>query len=181
MSDFFIGQVLPTAFNFAPRFFAQCNGQLLPIAQNQALFSLIGTQYGGNGINNFALPDLRSRTPVGFASSVDPGWQPSAVQIGEAAGSESVTLLGSNLPAHAHTMNASTASGDNRVPVGRIHATNVDTASPASLYGPATGSLVAQSALSVAPAGSGQPHSNLQPFATISFCIALSGIFPSRN
>ena len=85
MSEFFIGQIMMAGFSFAPKYFAQCNGQLLPINQNQALFSLLGTQYGGNGTTNFALPDLRSRTPVGFASSVDPGWQPPSVQIGQAA------------------------------------------------------------------------------------------------
>src|SRR5688572_32920819 len=98
MTEIFLGQILPAAFSFAPRYFAQCNGQLLPISQNQALFSLLGTQYGGNGQTNFALPDLRSRTPIGYASSVDSSWQPPAVQIGELGGSENVTLLNSNLP-----------------------------------------------------------------------------------
>jgi microcystin-dependent protein len=181
MADVFIGQVMLTGFSFAPKSFAQCNGQLLPINQNQALFALLGTQFGGNGTTNFALPDLRGRTPIGYASSVDPNWQPPGVQMGQVAGSESVTLLSSNLPAHTHTMNASTASGDNRVPINRVHATSVNSVTPASLYGPSSGSLVAQNPLSVAPAGGNQPHSNLQPYAAINFCIALAGIFPSRN
>ena len=104
MSEFFLGQVMMTGFNFAPKYWAQCNGQLLPIAQNQALFSLLGTQFGGDGINTFALPDLRSRTPTGYGSSVDSSWQPPAVQMGQAAGSENVTLLPSNLPARTTAM-----------------------------------------------------------------------------
>lgn len=181
MSEFFIGQVMVAGFDFAPRFFAQCNGQLLPINQNQALFSLLGTQYGGNGTTNFALPDLRGRTPIGYASSVDPGWQPPAVQIGQAAGVEAVTLLASNLPAHVHAVNASTANGDNRVPPNRVFATSVDGAAPPPLYAPASGPLVPLNPQSVGPSGGNQPHPNTQPYSTVNFCIALSGIFPSRN
>lgn len=181
MSEFFIGQIMMAGFNFAPKYWALCNGQMLPIAQNQALFSLLGTQYGGNGTTNFALPDLRSRTPVGYASSVDPSWQPPAVQIGEASGFENVTLSNANLPAHTHTMNASTANGDNRNAGGRLFATSTSTATPPNLYAGSTGSLVPQNAQTVAPAGGNQLHPNLQPYGVINFCIALSGIFPSRN
>ena len=92
MSEKYLGQIMMAGFGFAPRFMAQCNGQLLAINQNQALFSLLGIQYGGNGTTNFALPDLRSRTPIGYASSVDPSWQPPSVQIGQASGVENVTL-----------------------------------------------------------------------------------------
>jgi microcystin-dependent protein len=176
MSEFFIGQVMMAGFGFAPRFWAQCNGQLLPINQNQALFSLLGTQYGGNGTTNFALPDLRSRTPVGYASSVDPSWQPPSVQIGQASGVESVTLLSTNLPAHTHTANASTASGTTRNPSNASFA-----ATPVALHGPSSGPLVPLNPGTLAPAGSNQPHPNMQPYAAINFCIALSGIFPSRN
>lgn len=179
MSDFFIGQVMMTGFNFAPKFWAQCNGQLLPIAQNQALFSLLGTQFGGNGTTNFALPDLRGRSPVGYASSVDPAWQPPAVQIGQAAGAESVTLLSTNMPAHTHAVNASTTAGDNRIPSNRVYATN--TAAGQSLYAASTGPVVPLNSQTVAAAGGNQPHSNIQPYTTINFCIALQGIFPSRN
>lgn len=182
MSEFFIGQIMMAGFNFAPQYWALSNGQLLPINQNQALFSLLGTQYGGNGTTNFALPDLRSRTPIGYASSVDPAWQPPSVQIGQAAGVENVTLLSSNLPAHAHTVNATTANGDNRSASGRIFATAVNTGGTApSRYAPSTGALVPLNPQTVAPAGGNQPHPNLQPYSTINFCIALSGIFPSRN
>lgn len=181
MSEFFIGQIMMTGFNFAPKFWARCDGQLLPIAQNQALFSLLGTQYGGNGTTVFALPDLRSRTPVGSATSVDPAWNPPAVPIGQAAGVENVTLLSTNLPAHTHTANASTANGDNRNASGRLFATSISTATAPNLYAASTGPLVPQNPQSVAPAGGNQPHPNLQPYSVINFCIALNGIFPSRN
>ena len=176
MSEFFIGQVMMAGFNFAPRFWAQCNGQLLPINQNQALFSLLGTQYGGNGTTNFALPDLRSRTPIGYASSVDPGWQPPAVQIGQASGVENVTLLSTNLPAHSHTLNATTGNGTTRNPNNAVYAST-----SVLLHGPSTGPLVGQAASTIAPAGGNQPHPNLQPYSVLNFCVALAGIFPSRN
>jgi microcystin-dependent protein len=181
MSEFFIGQIMMAGFNFAPKFWALANGQLLPINQNQALFSLLGTQYGGNGTTNFALPDLRSRTPIGYASSVDPSWQPPSVQIGQASGVENVTLLSTNLPAHSHSMNASTANGDNRNASGRIFATSTSTGTPLNVYASSSGPLLPQNPQTVAPAGGNQPHPNLQPYSVINFCIALSGIFPSRN
>lgn len=181
MSEFFMGQIMMAGFNFAPKLWALSNGQLLPINQNQALFSLLGTQYGGNGTTNFALPDLRSRTPIGYASSVDPSWQPPSVQIGQASGVENVTLLSTNLPAHTHSMNASTASGDKQNAGTRLYATSTSTGTPPNLYGPSSGPLVPQNPQTVAPAGNNQPHPNLQPYSVINFCIALSGIFPSRN
>ena len=181
MSEFFIGQIMMAGFNFAPKFWALSNGQLLPINQNQALFSLLGTQYGGNGTTNFALPDLRSRTPIGYASSVDPSWQPPSVQIGQSSGVENVTLLSTNLPAHTHSMNASTTNGDNRIPTGRLFGTSTSTATAPNLYAASTGPLVPQNPQTMAPAGGNQPHPNLQPYSVINFCIALSGIFPSRN
>ena len=176
MSDFFIGQIMMAGFNFAPRYWAQCNGQLLPINQNQALFSLLGTQYGGNGTTNFALPDLRSRTPIGYASSVDPSWQPPSVQIGQASGVENVTLLSTNLPPHAHQVNASTNNGTTRNPGNALYATTT-----VPIHGPSNGSLVPLNPETLSPSGGNQPHPNLQPYSVINFCIALSGIFPSRN
>ena len=182
MSEFFIGQIMMAGFGFAPKFWAQCNGQLLPINQNQALFSLLGTQYGGNGTTNFALPDLRSRTPIGYASSVDPSWQPPSVQIGQSSGVENVTLLSTNLPAHTHAVNATTTNGNNRIPSNRVYATSVNTGAPAlPLYGPSNGPLVPLNPSTVVPSGGNQPHPNLQPYSVINFCIALSGIYPSRN
>lgn len=182
MSEFFIGQIMMAGFNFPPRFWALANGQLLPINQNAALFSLLGTQYGGNGTTNFALPDLRSRTPIGYASSVDPSWQPPSVQIGQASGVENVTLLSTNLPGHTHSVNASTANGDSRSAAGRVFATSTNASSPPpNLYAANTGAVVPLNSQSVGAAGGNQPHPNLQPYSVINFCIALSGIFPSRN
>lgn len=182
MSEFFIGQIMMAGFNFAPRSWALCNGQLLPIAQNQALFSLLGTQFGGNGTTNFALPDLRSRTPIGYASSVDPGWQPPSVQIGQTGGVENVTLLSTNLPAHTHAANASTTNGDNRIPINGVFATSNNSGGAAiSIYAASNGPVVPLNPATVAPAGGNQPHPNLQPYTTINFCIALQGVYPSRN
>lgn len=175
MSDYFIGQVMLAGFGFAPRGFAQCNGQLLPISQNQALFSLIGTQYGGDGITNFALPDLRSRTPVGYGPSADPSWQPANYVIGEPGGVEAVTLLQGNLPTHTHIVNATTAAGVARNPNNAIYG-----APSESIYGPA-GNVVPLAPTDVSATGSTQPHPNMQPFLTINFNIALAGIFPTRS
>lgn len=183
MSDFFIGQIMMTGFSFAPRSFAQCNGQLLPINQNQALFALLGTQFGGDGVATFALPDLRGRTPIGFAPSVDTGWHPPAVQMGQRGGGESVTLLSSNVPMHSHTMNASTAPGDNRNPRDQVFAASTNTApNPVlNLYAAANGPTVTLSGQTLANSGASLSHPNLQPYSTINFCIALMGIFPSRD
>lgn len=176
MSEFFIGQIMMAGFGFAPKFFAQCNGQLLPIQQNQALFSLLGTQFGGNGTVNFGLPDMRSRTPVGYGPSVDPAWQPPPVQMGEIGGVENVTLLGPNLPAHTHQLGATTADGNTKNPRNNLYGKTAE-----NLYGPAGGPLVPLNPQTVSPAGGNQPHPNLQPYSVINFCIALSGIYPSRN
>lgn len=181
MSEFFVGQIMLTGFGFAPKQFAQCNGQLLPIHQNTALFSLLGTYYGGNGSTNFALPDLRGRAATGFGSSADPAWSPAPFQLGQVGGSESVTLLPGNLPTHAHAMNASTNPGNSRIPAGRLFATSTNTTAPAALYGPADGTTVAQNAQTVGSAGGTQPHPNMQPYGVVNFCIALGGTFPSRN
>ena len=173
MSTPYIGEIRMFGFGRTPNGWQACDGSLLPIAQNQALFSLLGTQYGGNGITNFALPDLRSRTPVGYASSV---------QIGQSSGAENVTLLSTNLPSHTHSVNASTTAGDNRNPSTRVFATSTNTSpnAPVNMYAPSTGALVPLNAQTVSPTGGNQPHPNLQPYSVINFCIALSGIFPSR-
>ena len=182
MSEFFIGQIMMAGFGYAPKYFAQCNGQFLPINQNQALFSLLGTQYGGDGVTIFALPDLRGRTPIGYASSVDPAWQPGPTSIGEASGAESVALLPTNLPPHTHQVAASSAAGNSRVPTGRTFATSTNSNGNAvALYAGASGPVVALDAQTVVPSGDGQAHPNMQPYTGINFCIALSGVFPSRN
>lgn len=169
MSDFFIGQINLFGFDFAPRFWAQCNGQLLPINQNQALFALLGTFYGGNGTTTFALPDLRGRVPVSFGG---------AFSIGQAAGAEAVTLSTANLPAHTHALAATTQVATRRPPPGRMLAT--DTSTNAEYYAP-PGAITPLSPNSIGSAGGASPHENRQPFLAGNFCIALSGIFPSRN
>lgn len=179
MSDFFIGQIMLAGFNFAPRYFAQCNGQLLPINQNAALFSLLGTQYGGNGTTNFQLPDLRGRTPIAYASSVDGSWQPAPVSIGENGGAEAVTLTTNQIPAHTHAVQASTNAGNSRAPTGRLYATNTNT-STQPVYAPGTPN-VQMTPSTVSTVGQNQPHPNMQPYGVVNFCIALAGIFPSRN
>ena len=178
MSDFFVGQIMMAGFNHAPKNWAKCNGQLLPINQNQALFSLLGTQFGGNGTTYFALPNLQSRTPVGYRASADPAWQPPTQLMGTAAGQEKVALQSSQMPAHTHLMSATTNEADSRAPGDRIFATSVG--KPPEIYAIQTEAPVLQNAQSVAMAGNGEPHSNLQPYLAINFCIALVGVFPPR-
>ncbi len=162
----FLSEIRVFSFNFAPKGWALCNGQLLPINQNQALFSLLGTRYGGNGITTFALPNLRGRVPIHFGGNHT---------LGEAAGVEAVTLTTQQLPAHAHFMNASTvASGGNDNPTGRF------LGSASNLYhSPA--SLTPMNPGTIGNAGGSQPHENRQPFLTLTFGIALQGIYPSQN
>ncbi|HLT43406.1 MAG TPA: tail fiber protein [Luteimonas sp.] len=182
MTDVFIGQILLAGFDYAPKGFARCDGQLLPIAQNQALFSLLGARYGGNGTTIFALPDLRGRTPVGFAASADPAWRPPSTGLGEVFGQEGVTLTPGQIPPHAHAVAASTVAADSRVPSGRAFAASTGASGPGlALYADAGGPQVALNAQSVSSTGSGQRHPNMQPSATINACVALAGIFPSRG
>lgn len=174
MSDFFIGQINLFGFQFPPRFWAQCNGQLLPISQNSALFALLGTFYGGNGTTTFALPDLRGRVPVSFGNSTPLG----NVAIGQVAGAETVALTSANLPAHTHALAASTQVATRRPPPGRMLAT--DTSTNAEYYAP-PGAITSLSPNSIGSTGGALPHENRQPFLAVNFCIALQGIFPSRN
>ncbi|ASW10198.1 phage tail protein [Rhizobium sp. 11515TR] len=176
MSDVFLGQIMLTGFPFAPRGFALCNGQILPIAQNQALFSLLATYYGGDGIRTFALPNMQSRTPVGFGPSVDPAWQPAPYNIGENGGAENVTMLQQQLPQHIHLATGTTSNGTVRSPSNAIYGTN-----SANIYGPSGDDTVVLSSQTVTPAGNTQPHDNMQPYDVINYCIALQGIFPSRS
>jgi microcystin-dependent protein len=162
MAEPFMGEVRLMSFNFAPKGWALCNGQFLPINQNQALFSILGTTYGGNGQTTFALPDLRGRAPIYVGQGHI---------LGEKGGEESHTLTQNELPQHNHVMNASAANGDQNVPNILAAANNV--------YGAFANPTVLNAA-SVTPVGS-QPHPNMQPYGVISFCIALQGIFPSRN
>jgi microcystin-dependent protein len=179
MSEYFMGQIMLTGFGFAPKYFAQCNGQLLSVSQNQALFSLLGTNYGGNGIQTFALPDLRSRAPAGGGyPSSDPAWQPATVMAGQAAGTENVTLLSMQIPSHNHQINATTANAATEFNSGSEYLAKIT--GGGRLYGdPAA--LPPLSGGPLTPSGGTQPHPNMQPYETINFNIALYGIYPSRG
>lgn len=161
----FIGQITMVGFPFAPKNHALCNGQIIPIQQNAALFSLLGTYYGGNGVQNFALPELRGRTPVNMS--------PSNPQ-GESGGTEAESLLMHHVPAHTHTVMATTAAGVSRSPKNALHGSGF------AVYGPAN-SAVPLASQTVTPVGGSSPHNNMQPYLAIPFCIALTGRFPARN
>ena len=199
MATFFIGQIVIGGWNFPPIGTAFCQGQLLSIDQNQALFALIGTTYGGDGQTTFALPDLRGRLAVGQGTG--PGL--SSYVLGQQAGTEGVTLLTTQIPSHSHpatftstsTLNATTIKATDGTPQASpqsMLARSVDGAvTPAAqprIYAPANSTPVVPLAglnvagtVAVAPTGGNQPHSNLQPFLTLNYVMALEGIFPSRN
>lgn len=174
MADPFVAEIRIFPFNFAPTGWAWCDGQLLPLSQNTALFSLLGTTYGGNGKSNFALPDLQGNVPM------HPGQGPglSLHDLGEMSGSETVSLLESEIPAHSHTVQAQGAPADTNLPSGNAIA-RVIGASP--YRAPAGAPLVPMAGEALAPAGGDQPHNNLQPYVTFYFCIALQGVFPPRT
>jgi microcystin-dependent protein len=178
MTQPFLGQIQPFGFNFAPKGWAQCNGQILSITQNAALFSLIGTYYGGNGTSTFALPNLQSRVPLSQGTST--GGE--TFVMGEAAGAESVVLNLTQLPLHNHTFMGSSANGTtNNAVAGVALATAVVPSGTANkFYGPMTTPQPLNPA-AVSPIGGNLPHTNLQPYLTINWCIALNGIFPSRG
>jgi microcystin-dependent protein len=173
MADPFVAEIRIFPFNFAPRGWAWCNGQLLPLSQNTALFSLLGTTYGGDGKSTFALPDLEGR------AAMHPGQGPglSLRDLGETGGVETVTLLESEIPSHSHALMASGAVGNRTNPSGNAIA-RTSGATPYAPAGPA-GAQAAPEA--VAPAGGDQPHNNLQPYLTFYFNIALQGVFPPRT
>jgi len=187
MPDQFIGQIVMGGFAFAPRGFAACDGQVLPINQNQALFALLQTYYGGNGSSTFALPDLRGRTPVGYAPSRDLSWQPPLQPIGAQGGLEAVSLLGSQIPAHGHTAMGSSQVATSKLPgaAGAFAATVATPPAPPAgtplPYGPDTpANLVGLSGATLAISGQSRPHSNLQPLNVLNFVVALNGVWPSR-
>jgi microcystin-dependent protein len=176
MSEPFLGEIRMFGGNFAPRGWAFCNGQILPIAQNTALFSLLGTTYGGNGQTTFALPDLRGRVPMHWGQG--PGLTPRS--LGETSGSENVTLLSNQMPAHTHSLTANNQQGDAFSPEGAVAAAAVDSSQqPLNIYSSSANTTM--SAQAIGAAGGSQPHSNMQPFQCVSFIIALEGIYPSRN
>jgi len=179
MTEVYLGQIMMTGFGFPPRGFVLCNGQLLPVNQNQALFALLGTNYGGNGTSNFQLPNLQGRTPLGQGSSVDPSWQPSPLALGLSSGTETVTIDPTTLPNHAHQLTATTSTGSGRSPAGGIAATSSNTA--IQPYAQVQSNLVPLYAQTLGMTGGSASHNNIQPMRVISFSLAMSGIFPTRN
>ena len=179
MTNPFVAEIRPMAFGFAPKGWATCDGQILSLSQNTALFSLLGTAYGGDGKSNFALPDLQGRVPIHTDQFSGGGQYP----LGMKGGVETETLLISEMPAHNHGFAGTTAFANVKRPVtGSAFATSTTTGTAAgnSYYGPdATVAPLNPSTIGIA--GGGQPHSNLQPYLTINWCIALQGVFPPRN
>lgn len=173
MADPYIGEIRIFAGNFAPRGWAFCNGQLLSIAQNTVLFSLLGTYYGGDGRTTFALPNLQGAAPM--HQGAGPGLTPRT--IGETGGEDSVTLLASEMPAHTHTVSGSSSSGSQADPTNAVWGTG-GRGKPAAYN--ATGDTT-MNAQSLALAGSSQPHNNRQPYLALSFIIAMEGLFPPRS
>jgi microcystin-dependent protein len=167
MAEPFLSEIRLMSFGFPPKGWALCDGQLLPINQNQALFSLLGTTFGGDGRVNFGLPDLRGRTPIHVGSGHT---------LGERGGEQAHTLSISEIPTHVHSLQASSNDGGQVVPAGGFLAK----AAPANPYNTPT-NLTAMNAASIANVGGSQAHLNMQPFLTLNFSIALQGIFPSAT
>ncbi len=178
--DSFVGSIFSFGFNFPPDGWAQCNGQLLPIAEYQALFTLIGTTYGGDGQTTFGLPNLQGRVPIGTGTGPGlPGYV-----IGQNGGSENVTLLASNLPVHTHpvlsaSLQVSTVNGESGDPTNNYF--GVSNSSAGSVYNATGGNPMASDNGVTGSTGSGIPFSILNPFLTVNYCISLFGIFPQRN
>ncbi|MDQ0251490.1 microcystin-dependent protein [Sphingomonas kyeonggiensis] len=175
MADPFVAEIRIFPFNFAPKGWAWCDGQLLPLSQNTALFSLLGTTYGGNGKSNFSLPDLQGRAPM------HPGQGPglSLHDLGETGGSETVSLLESEIPSHSHTLRSSVEDGTQGT---LSNGVTLSTSVGGSLYQSTTNTnLVTMSPQALSPAGGDAPHNNMQPYLTMYFCIALQGVFPPRS
>ena len=180
MAEPFLAQIALFPFNFAPQGWALCNGQLMAISQNTALFSLLGTSYGGNGTSNFALPNLQGSVPVGAGQG--PGL--SLYDLGKSGGTTDVTLLTSEMPLHTHFANATTDRGNTTVATGNVPATGAagtpQRPTVAKIYSTnPPNTQLKPSALNVT--GGSQPHNNMQPYLTLNFCIALQGVFPARS
>jgi microcystin-dependent protein len=182
MSEPFLGQITVFPYTFPPNGWADCSGQLLPIAQNTALFSLLGVQYGGDGRTTFGLPDLRGRIPLGQGQLTGGG----NYAMGETDGVEAVTLGIPTMPQHTHALNAATASGTTNNPAGMVLATpqvgggRGPATDKGNIYNPAP-PTTPLAASSVVPVGGSQPHNNIQPSLVLRYCIALQGVFPSRS
>lgn len=170
MSEPFLAEVRIVGFNFAPRGWAFCDGQILPINQNQSLYSLLGTTYGGDGRTSFALPDMRGRTPIHVGSS-----NGTDHPQGQKSGEETVTLSAAQMPQHTHQLTGSNTAADQQAPENNLLGNNQSN--------PYTGfaNAVNMGSTTVTNAGGGQVHENMQPYLALNFCIALQGLFPSRN
>jgi microcystin-dependent protein len=171
MSEPFLAEIRIFGFNFAPRGWALCDGQILPISQNQALFSLLGTIYGGDGRTTFALPDLRGRVPIQVGSNAGSNYT-----LGQKGGEETYSLSNAEMPNHTHTAQGTSDMGDTPTPGGKLLADST----PSELYQGAS-DLVPMHAGTIGSQGANQGHENMQPFQVLNFCIALQGLFPSRN
>lgn len=171
MSEPFLAEVRIVGFNFAPRGWAFCDGQILPINQNQSLYSLLGTTYGGDGRTSFALPDIRGRAPMHVGRSNGGGDH----RLGQKSGEETHTLAGNEMPQHDHVLQATNTQANSDQPTGHVFARAAGT-----VYGE-FGAQQALASGTVANVGGGQAHDNMQPYLAINFCIALQGLFPSRN
>ena len=171
MSDQFVAEIRIFPFTFPPTGWAFCDGQLLPISQNTALFALLGTTYGGDGKSTFALPDMQGNAPM----QPGQGQGLSLRDLGEMSGVESITLLQSEIPVHTHTMRAATSLGDNPNPANNSLARYVN-----AYQSTVNANLVLMAPQTLSLAGGGLPHNNMQPYLTLNFCIALQGIFPQR-
>jgi microcystin-dependent protein len=177
MYTYYLGQLVLFGFNFPTTGFLPCDGRLLSIANNSALFSLLGTTYGGDGIQTFALPDLRGRTML--FEGQGPGL--SNHQIGEASGTETNTLLISNLPAHSHAVVGTTNAGNSESPSGAIPAAFGTSLPPAGPFASGTAANSAMAMNTVGPTGGSQPTNNVGPYLVMNWCIATEGIYPSRS
>lgn len=171
MSDPFVAEIRIVGFNFAPRGWAFCDGQLLPLSQNTALFSLLGTTYGGNGKSNFALPNLQGCAPM--QAGQGPGL--SQYFLGETGGSETVTLLQSEIPSHNHTFNFVAIDGNNPDPTNNLFGSSEST----DAFRNAVDTTLSPQELALT--GNNQPHNNMQPYLTLNFIIAMQGVFPPRG
>ena len=169
MAEPYLGEIRMVGFNFAPRGYATCDGQILPIRQNEAVFSLLGTMYGGDGWTTFALPDMRGRLPIHQDYNA-------GLSYGQMGGEEQHSLTETEMPAHTHTLYGSSASADTENPVDNLPATG-----PQQYYAGEEGAVASMASDAVSHAGYGEPHNNMQPYQVINFVIALQGSYPSRN
>ena len=170
MSEPFLAEIRMMGFNFAPRGWAFVDGQILPINQNQSLYSLLGNTYGGDGRTTFALPDLRGRTPLHVGDGHT---------LGQRSGAETMTLSAAEIPSHSHGVKASSTAGNNASPANTV--LGAETGTEFAYRAPEAASTTPLRAGTITNAGGGQAHDNMQPYLAVSFCIALQGLFPSRN